>query len=390
MTNDIEQRIIAAVDGLGDMLFDVSQEIHKNPELGGEEFRASALLCDRLRQHGFSVQQGLYGMPTAFRAHKGTRPGPRVGFLAEYDALPGLGHACGHNLIAAIGLGAAVALGEVIDELGGEVVLFGTPAEETNGAKVIFCENGAFRDVDFAMMIHPGDRTTAQSNSLAMDAIEFAYEGKAAHAAASPHEGINALDAVIQLFNGINALRQHVKDEVRIHGIITEGGKAPNIVPDRAVARFYVRAASRTYLDAVVGKVMRCAEGAALATGARLSTRNFELSFDNMVTNSILANQLEQAWRDLGVERIMPARPTMGSTDMGNVSHVVPSVHGYIQIVPEGIPAHTPEYCQAAGAPESREAILLGAKSLALAASRVMSDGALLESIKREFQEAYK
>lgn len=249
---------------------ELARFIGEHPELGHEEFLASARLTEALTLHGFDVQKAVLDLPTAFLGvYKSEKPGPTVAFLCEYDALPDIGHACGHHLIATMGLAAAVGLKAVIDEIGGTIRVYGTPAEETKGAKVDMAAAGLFDDVDFALMAHPYNAYERSGTSLAMDAILFEYFGKAAHAAASPHEGVNALDAVIQLFNAVNALRQQLRSHARVHGIITDGGKAPNIIPDYAAAHFYVRANDRPYTDEVVGKILQCAEGAALATGCR-------------------------------------------------------------------------------------------------------------------------
>lgn len=383
--------IIKEVTALKKDLVGLADEIHRNPETGHKEFKAVELLTGELAKHGFELEKGICGLPTAFKAvYRGKGEGPSVAFLAEYDALPGMGHACGHNLIGTMSIGAAIALSKVMDEIPGRIVVFGTPAEETDGGKVTMAAKGVFDEVDVAMMVHPGDRNYIKSSSLAMDAIEFTYTGKAAHAASSPHEGINALDAVILLFNGINALRQQLKDDVRIHGIITEGGVAPNIIPERAVARFYVRAAERNYLDRVVEKVMACAQGAALATGAKLSTRNFELSFDNLITNEKLADTFEKNLRELGVDDIKPSKEGMGSTDMGNVSHRVPAIHPHIAIAPEGTASHSQLFLEAAVSPAAHDALELGAKALALTGYDILTDTELLKEIKREFKERVK
>ncbi len=386
-----KERIVKKVDELRDILVWLGDEIHRNPEPGNKEFKAVELLTDQLAKHGFTVERGICGLPTAFKAvYRGKGEGPTVAFLAEYDALVGMGHACGHNLIGPISIGAAIALREVMDDIAGSIVVFGTPAEETDGAKVMMSEKGVFDSVDAAMMVHPSDKNSVLSSSLAMDAIEFVYTGKAAHAAAVPHEGINALDAVIILFNSINALRQQLKDDVRIHGIISEGGVAPNIIPERAVARFYIRAAERLYVDEVVEKVLSCAKGAALATGAKLSTRNFEVSFDNLITNETLAKAFEKNMKFVGVKDILSTGEGPGSTDMGNVSHRAPAIHPYIAIAPEGTPGHSKLFLEAAASPTAHDALILAAKSLALTGYDVLTDSKLLEQIKQEFREKVK
>jgi amidohydrolase len=383
----LKEKVVLQVDEIKNDIFEVADEIHRNPELGNQEFKASKLLREKIANYGFTVKD-VEGLPTAFIAtKKGTKPGPTIALLAEYDALPQIGHACGHNLIAAASFGAAAALGKLSNDLVGEVMLVGSPAEETDGAKVLLVEKGIFRDVDAAMMVHPGNKTTAYSTSLAMEAIEFTYTGKAAHAAAAPHMGINALDAVIMLFNGINALRQQLKSDVRIHGIITEGGKAPNIIPDRAVARFYVRAKEKGYMLKVKEKVIACAKGAELATGAKLSYKNFELPFDNLITNKTMADMFKHNLKELGVSDISDQEEGIGSTDMGNVSQVVPAIHPHIAIAERNVAPHSIEFCQAAGSSRGKEAALLSAKAMAMTAVALAEKPELLQKAKEEFKE---
>ncbi len=230
-------------------IFSISHRIHDNPELGYQEKFASGLLCDTLEQHGFTVEREYVGISTAFCARRGNGQGPRVAFLAEYDALPGMGHGCGHNIIATSALSAGIGLGAVIGELGGEVWVIGTPAEETDGAKVVMVQKGAFNQIDAALMIHPHAGYYYTTESLALDALEVEFFGKPSHAAAAPWEGVNALDAMLMTFNSLNALRQQIRPDARIHGIISNGGAAPNIIPDHTMARFYLRAKQRSYLN---------------------------------------------------------------------------------------------------------------------------------------------
>ncbi len=384
MVKDLKKKVLEEIENIKDRLIQISDYIYNNPEMGHKEFKAVKVLTEELSKHGFAVEKGIADLKTAFKAeYKGIEEGPIVGILAEYDALP-MGHACGHNIIGAAAIGAGIALSRVMNQLPGKLIIYGTPAEETDGAKVTMCEKGVFDEIDMAMMIHPGDRNVVKNKSLAMDAIEFVYHGRAAHAAAAPHEGINALDGVIMLFNSINALRQQLKDDVRIHGIITEGGVAPNIIPEKAVARFYIRAAERSYLDEVVQKVNKCAEGAAISTGCRLEHSNFELSFDNLVTNTVLAEVFENNLRELG-EPLDEAREMMGSTDMGNVSHVVPAIHPYIAIGDKGLPGHTKEFLEAAGSSRGHKGLIIGAKVLAMTAVDLLAGPEIIKKAKEEF-----
>uniref|UniRef100_UPI0030FA0E12 M20 family metallopeptidase n=2 Tax=Niallia sp. FSL M8-0099 TaxID=2954519 RepID=UPI0030FA0E12 len=367
---------------------DISIYIGENPELGHEEFKACEILTDTLKQHDFNVEIGICDLPTAFKAtFDSGKAGPVIGFMAEYDALPELGHACGHNLIGTMGIAAGIGLSKVLSETGGKVIVYGTPAEETKGGKVTMAEAGIFEELDVAMMVHPLDSYMKSGDSLAMDAIQFEFFGKAAHAAASPHLGINALDAVLQTFNSINALRQHIKSDARIHGVITEGGKAANIVPDYAVAQFYVRAGKREEVNKLVEKVKQCAEGAALQTGATVKSSFYEFSYDDMITNQTLSDLFTKQLVDLGVEpsEIQEQRDGSGSLDMGNVSQVVPSIHPYVKICNEAYACHTHEFREAAMSDQGRDAMILGAKSMALTGLEILTNKELLAKIKAEF-----
>lgn len=376
------------IEQLRSTFYKISQYIGENPELGHEEWKASKILSEELANHGFQVNIGTSGLPTAFDAvfDSGTK-GPSVGFMAEYDALPELGHACGHNLIGTMAIAAAIGLSKVIKNCGGKIYVYGTPAEETRGGKVTMAQQGIFDHLDVAMMVHPLYRHEKSGSSLAMDAIQFEFFGKPAHAAASPHEGINALDAVIQTFNGINALRQHITPDARIHGIIPEGGKAANIVPDYAVAQFYVRAKHRNYLNELLEKVTNCAKGAALATGARLETSFYELSYDDLKTNEALSASFTENLIELGIKPgEIHEKASGGSLDMGNVSHVVPSIHPYIKICDQPYICHTHEFREAAMSDQGFEGLILAAKCMANTAYDVIINPDLLNKIKLEFE----
>ncbi|WP_400241457.1 M20 family metallopeptidase [Niallia sp. JL1B1071] len=366
----------------------ISIYIGENPELGHEEIKACKILTDTLKEHDFHVEIGICDLPTAFKAtYDSGKEGPTIGYMAEYDALPELGHACGHNLIAVMGIAAGIGLSKVLEETGGKVIVYGTPAEETKGGKVTMAEAGIFEELDVAMMVHPLDNYMKSGDSLAMDAIQFEFFGKSAHAAASPHLGINALDAVLHTFNSINALRQHIKPDARIHGVITEGGKAANIVPDYAVAQFYVRAGKREDVNILVEKVKKCAEGAALQTGATVKSSFYEFSYDDMITNKTLSDVFTKQLVSLGVEEveIHEQRDGSGSLDMGNVSQVVPAIHPYVKICNEAYACHTHEFREAAMSEQGRDAMLLGAKSMALTGLEILTNKELLAAIKKEF-----
>ncbi|UAL49386.1 M20 family metallopeptidase [Sutcliffiella horikoshii] len=389
----MKQIISDFLDSHKNDFYEISTYIGENPELGHEEFKSAKVLSDKLSEHGFNVKMGIWDLPTAFEAvFDSGKPGPTIGFMCEYDALPEIGHACGHNLIGTMGIAAGIATSKVIQETGGKVIVYGTPAEETKGGKVTMAEQGVFDKLDVAMMVHPLHSYVKSGSSLAMDAIQFEFFGKPAHAAANPEKGINALDAVIQTFNGINALRQHVTSDTRIHGIIPEGGKAANVVPDYAVAQFYVRAKTRSYVNELVEKVKSIAEGAAMITGASMKMSNYELSYDNMVTNETLSNIFTEQLISLGVdsEEIVENRDGSGSLDMGNVSLVVPSIHPYIKICNELYSCHTTEFRDAALSEQGKEAMILGAKAMASTAYELLTKQELLKKIKEEFDNAPK
>lgn len=369
-------------------LWAMSDHLYENPELGDEEFKSMALLTDFLKEHDFQVETDIVNRPTAFKAvFTSDKPGPTIAYLAEYDALPGVGHGCGHNLIGTMSVGAGVALSKLVTEIGGTVVVLGTPAEETNGAKVPMSEEGTFNDIDVAMILHPGDQSYESGDSLAMDAIQFAYTGKPSHAAASPEEGINALDGVLQLFNGINALREHLPTDVRIHGVIPEGGQAANVVPERAVAEFYIRAKERTFLDEVVQKVKNIANGAALMTGATLEISNYELSYDDMRTNHVLSHAFTANLKATSKHPVLPKRMSFGSIDMGNVSQVVPAIHPYIGLNEPGLIAHTTAFADKTITDEGHQVLIDGALALAKTGYDVLRNPDLLKEIQAEFNK---
>ncbi len=392
----LKAEVCARVDAIRGDLEIAWRTIWENPELGLQEHGAVKLLCDLLARHGLEPERRIAGLETAFRADIGPDRGPRVALFAEYDALPGIGHGCGHNIIAAGTIGAALALASIGDRLPGSVRLLGSPAEESAvegaGGKVPILREGHLDGVDASIMIHPGSRTRAGDRpSLAARALKVEFHGKAAHAAAAPHLGINALDAVILTFNGISHLRQQVRNDARIHGVITHGGEAPNVIPPYAAARIRVRANDATYLQELYGRVLACAEGAATATGARLEWREDVYPYHNTVPNRPIAAAIEANLISLGLKIDQPdASLGGGSTDFGNVSHVVPAVTAYIAIAPAGTPGHSDAMREAAGSPAGLEATLNGARVLAMTAIDLLCDQELLAAAKAEFEKAEK
>lgn len=385
---ELKERVWGRIDELTDELWDLAMRIHENPELAFQEHQAAKWLSEALKSEGFPVQLPYGGLETAFRAeHPAGKPGPTIAILAEYDALPELGHACGHNLIAAIAVGAALGLAPFKSELPGRLVVLGTPAEEGGAGKILLIRAGAFRDVDLALMVHPSDQTLVERGSLAVTEVVIEFKGKAAHASSEPERGINALDAVIQTFVSLNALRQHIRDGARIHGIITHGGVKPNIVPEYAAANFYVRASENEYRDELVEKLRRCAQGAALATGAELTFRKVGHEYKAMRPNRSLAQAFRRNIEALGYPVEAP-KGGLGSTDMGDVSWEVPAIHPYIKITEGDMPGHSREFAQAARSERAKAAMIAAAKAVAGTCIDVWTDPQLYRAIREEFQQA--
>lgn len=368
---------------------DIALKIHAKPEVSNYEFFASETLSEQLIKDGFEVEIDVAGHRTGFDArYKSEKPGPVVVFYAEYDALEGIGHACGHNLFGATSSLAAVSLKEVIDEVGGEIRVYGTPGEEggENGsAKGSFVREGFLDDVDFALGVHPSYRHGLTSANLAVAPVDVEFFGRSSHAAGAPELGINALDAVIQVYNASNALREHLPSDVRIHGIITNGGQAPNVVPDYASARFYLRAASKPVLDDVYKKFENIVKGAALQTGAEYKFGLFQNAVDNIVPTPLFDEVYEENLNRYG-EYIPKVEKTggKGSSDVGNLSQVVPTIQPYIKISEEFIAGHSIEFREAAKSELGLSSIALGAKVLATTALDVISNPELLEQIKNQ------
>ena len=372
-------------------LWDLSCYIYEHPELGHEEFKSAEAHCQLLEKYGFTVERNYMGLATGFRAEYAQgEGGPVISYLAEYDALPKVGHGCGHNILGTVSTGAAIHLAQNMGDAPGRVVVFGTPAEETDGAKVKYAAEGAFDDVDVALIGHPFYRNERSGYSLAIRALRFTFHGKAAHAAAAPEQGINALDACILTFNAIGLLRQQLLPAAYVHGIITDGGTAANTIPDRAEAEFYVRAETLTYLNEVRARVEDCARGGAAATGCTLEIEEFEAGNDNLVTNEKLMDLLETNWRKVGIENIVPAFPACGSSDIGNVSHVCPAIHPYysIQAPGEEYPTHTDEFREATLREPARRALQQNACAMAMTGKDILDNPDLLAEIRAEFEKS--
>ncbi len=388
LPEDMAAGIRERIDSLSDTLLSVSHEIHAHPELAFEEHRAAALLSDTLDAQGLTADRGVFTLDTAFEARLPTRgDGPTVAILAEYDALPGIGHACGHNLIATAALGATLGLQAVADALPGTVRLIGTPAEEKGGGKELMARAGAFDGVDAAMMIHPAGVNLTTMPCICVAEVEVIYHGRSAHASAMPHKGVNALDGLLLAYQAISNLRQHIRDEERIHGIISEGGQAPNIVPDRAVGSFYVRATTEKTLEALKPRVQACFEAGAKGSGAEVEINWAGVDYLDLNTNWPLADCFQTFGESIGREFLSPNQlGGAGSTDMGNVSYRVPSIHPMLACSPPNVVIHNPEFARWAGSEMGDQAALDGARAMALTTAEFLLNPALQKDVRHAFE----
>jgi amidohydrolase len=383
----IKDAISQAVDRLGDELERLSHRIHDHPELAYQEVKAAAWLCEFLAGQGLKLERGVGGVETAFRATLETGDGPTVAILCEYDALPGIGHACGHNVIAAAGAGAGAALAAVRDRLPrGRVHVIGTPAEEGGGGKIRLIRGSVFEGVHAAMMVHGWDKWIGHQDLLGIVRVAFEFKGKAAHASADPWEGVNALDAVIQTFNNVAMLRQQMRTDARIHGIVTNGGAAANIIPETAACLFYVRAAELDYMWSLHKRVVACAEGAARATGCTLTAVENDAAYEPLRRNAPLLDAFRANLTRLGVSESPEVKDRLGSSDVGNVSQVLPTIQPLVKIAPEGTAIHSRAFEAAAVTPMARDGMLGAAKAMAMTTADLLADADLLGRIRREFE----
>ena len=385
----VKPRVTAAVDALADELERLSHQLHDNPELAFQEDKAHAWLSDFLAKHGATVERGVGGLATAFRATiPGVAPGPTVAIMAEYDALPGIGHACGHNVIATAGVGAGAAVARALGTLpfAGQLQIIGTPAEEGGAGKVKLMDAGVFAGVDAAMMIHGRCGTMVWRPALGIIEVKAEFFGQAAHASSWPWRGVNALNAVIGLFNALDAMRQQLRPDARVHGIITHGGDKPNIIPEHTSAEFYLRATTVDYCWELLRRFTAAAEGAAAATGCRVSVTHDPTVLEPLKPNATMAGLFAK-----NLELIdFPEDPDdgqagYGSTDCGNVSQRLPTIHPYIRISPDGVPGHSREFAEWARSPIARAGMLAGAKALALTAVDLLASPEALEQTKHDF-----
>jgi amidohydrolase len=379
------------IENLASEVRQLSKAIHDNPETAFEEHLAADLLTTWLADHGFAVQRPLGALETAFRATGGSGrgAGPRVAFLAEYDALPGIGHGCGHNLIAAGALAAAASAAAAMPLLADQIVVIGTPGEEGGGGKALLLERGGFEGIDAALMFHPADRTIPWRHAKASIHLRVTFRGRAAHAAKNPEDGINALAAMIQFYVALDALRAHLPPSSQVHGVIVHGGDAPNVIPERTVADFLVRGATAGAAVDLLDRVNACAHGAALATGASVELTETAPRYAERRNNLPLATRLAEhlVGQGLSVEEPSPDDPS-GSSDVGNVSQRLPTIHPYLAIAPRGTPSHSAAFQQAAGSDEALTATLAMASALANTALDLLEDPAFFERVQMDFRTA--
>lgn len=385
---DLKARVCAEVDRRADRLIDASRQIHAHPELNYQEVFAHDLLTTILDDEGRAPQRHAYGVGTAFEARAG-REGPEIAVLCEYDALPGIGHACGHNVIAAAGLGAGLAAAVVAEDAGGRVRIMGTPAEEGGGGKVAMARHGAFEGLTAAMMVHPADADLVRMDCIAVEQMRVQYRGRAAHAAAAPHEGRNALDAAVLGYVNVAALRQHILPRERIHGVFTRAGDVANIVPAETEMLWMVRSPTMASLQPLKARVVACIEASAQATGCSCTAEWEGYPYADMIDNApMVASYVANATR-LGRQVADPAvtgRPVVGSTDMGNVSYLVPSIHPMIKVADDGVPIHTVDFARCAGGEGGDRAVIDGAKAMAMTVIDLWCSATLRASVEADFE----
>ncbi|AUW62982.1 MULTISPECIES: M20 family metallopeptidase [Staphylococcus] len=369
---------------------EISHRIHERPELGNEEIFASRTLIDQLRANDFEIETDIAGHATGFIAtYQSEKEGPTIGYLAEYDALPGLGHACGHNIIGTASVLAGIALKQVIDHVGGKVVVLGCPAEEggENGsAKASYVKAGVIDDIDIALMIHPGNETYPTINTLAVDVLDIKFYGKSAHASENADEALNALDAMISYFNGVAQLRQHIKKSHRVHGVILDGGKAANIIPDYTHARFYTRATTRKELDILTERVNQIARGAAIQTGCDYEFGPIQNGVNEFIKTPKLDELFEKYAIEVG-EEVSYDDFGFGSTDTGNVSHIVPTIHPHVKIGSRNLVGHTHRFREAAASVHGDQALIRGAKIIALMGLELIENKKLFDEVVEQHSQ---
>jgi len=382
------EAICARVESIEPELWELALFLHDHPELSGQEVLAQKELVSWLSGKGFECATGVAGIETGFVGWGGVPQRPAIAFIAEYDALPEMGHACGHNLIAASAVGAAAALAAACPELAGHVCVIGTPAEEVSKlhVKQTMLDRGVFSNVEVALMMHPSDRTTTLGRNLAVDSVQFHFHGKPAHASKYPHLGASALDGALLTMTALEFLREHVRSDVRIHGIVSDGGLRANIVPEHASLDYMVRAETRSTLDEIKDRVLNCARAGALATGTTVEI-NYEKGNDNKLLLPLLSDLLLTNAVDVGADQVLDPEKELGSTDFGNVSHRLPSATLKLAFVPQGTPGHSRMWTEASKSERARRVVSVASKAMALTAERVLTDSELLTQIQTQFEE---
>ncbi len=379
-----KDRAATAIDAASEELIRISGEIHSHPELAYEERHAYAQLVPFVAAHGFKMQEHAYGLETAFRGEWGHGP-VTIAICSEYDALPEIGHACGHNLIATAGVGAAIGLAAALDPAEARIVILGTPAEEGQGGKIPMVRGGCFDDVDVAMMAHASPVDLAVSPMFGVAHVDVEYRGKSVHASVFPEQGLNALDALVTAYQAIAQLRQHIRRDARLHGIIKNGGEAPNIVPGYTMGSFYVRALKPWYLEQLKERAKACFEAGALATGCSVTMDwHADNEYAPMKTNMPMTDAYRANGEDVGMQFIELKELTAGSSDMGNVSQVVPSIHPNFAIGATAL-THSPEFTALAATDSAHTGMIRAAKAMAMTGIDVALDGDLLARIKADF-----
>ena len=383
----MKQQVCADIDSRSADLISISHEIHAHPELNFEEKFAHDILTQYIADSKLKVNRGAFELDTAFDVSVRGGNGPTVAVICEYDALPGIGHACGHNIIATAGLGAGVALSAVAELCGGNLRLMGTPAEEGGGGKVEMARKGAFKNIDAAMMIHPSDRDLARMNAIAIQQLFVRFAGLAAHAAVSPDKGKNALDAAVLGYMNVAAMRQHIRPTERVHGIFTKAGEKPNIVPREAEMDWYVRSDTIETLQPLKARIAKCLEAGAMAADCTISFDWQKNTYADLVDNLPLLTSYVQNSAQLGRDLTTDLLPGTGggSTDMGNLSYLVPSIHPMLQVAPHGVSLHSAQFAEFTASKDADKAILDGAKIMAMTAI----DMWLSETLNSEVQKAF-
>ena len=384
---EMKEKIAEAVKANLQDAIALNDDLADHPELSGEEYESSRKIVELLKRKGFDVEYPFAGLPTSFKATYGRNDHKyKVAIMTEYDALPGIGHACGHCVSGAISVLAGIAASKLQDALDADIDVIGTPVEETDGAKCALIKKGVFDHYDMAMMIHLYDQNLIYCTLNGLASYLYTFHGKAAHASAAPWDGINALNAAQLMFHGTDCLRQHVTPDVRIHGIIRNGGEAPNIVPEEASAEFYVRALDLDYMMDVVRKVDDCAAGGALATQCTWDKVETAATYANMRRNYTGEDALREIYEELDIDINGDHEKIFGSSDAGNVSFVCPTFHPTLQIVDRGVPIHTREFAQAVKTERAHEAIALGANVIALQIAKIFSDENKIKQMKADFE----